>query len=78
LLFSFVGAAKSPAAPYKCPTYTVQQPSSFTLGHTLLPKKKVGRLWAPQNCSTKGEGFDLKYFGGEVVEGKKMLFQAYI
>jgi hypothetical protein len=26
----------------------------------------------------RGEGFDLKYFGGEVVEGKKMLFQAYI
>jgi hypothetical protein len=26
----------------------------------------------------RGKGFDLKYFGGEVVEGKKMLFQAYI
>ena len=30
-----------------------------------------------QNCSIKGEGFDLKSFGGEVVEGKKMLFQIF-
>ena len=28
----------------------------------------------PKNCSTKGEGFGLKFFGGEVVEGKKILF----
>ena len=25
----------------------------------------------------RGEGFDLKSFGGEVVEGKKMLFQTF-
>jgi len=41
--------------------------------------KKVLRPWAPpKNCSTKGGGFDLKYFGGEVVQGKKMRFQAFI
>jgi len=41
--------------------------------------KKVGRLWAPpKNYSTKGGGFDFKYFGEEVVQGKKMLFQAFI
>jgi len=38
----------------------------------------VGRPWAPpKNCSTKGEGFGLKSFGGEVVEGKKMLFHTF-
>ena len=42
-------------------------------------EKKVWRLWAPpKNCSTKGGDFDLKYFGEEVVQGKKMLFQVFI
>jgi len=38
----------------------------------------VERPWAPpKNCSTKGEGFGLKSFDGEVVEGKKMLFHTF-
>jgi hypothetical protein len=32
----------------------------------------------PKIALLRGEGFELKYFGGEVVEGKKMLFQAFI
>ena len=28
----------------------------------------------PKIALLRGKGFDLKYFGGEVVEGKKMLF----
>ena len=89
----FVGTAHSLAAPgvaicrggsitsrpYKCCTYKRLQPSSFSSGHSLLPEKKMlGRPWAPsKNCSTKEEGFSLKSFGGEVVEGKKMLFHTF-
>jgi hypothetical protein len=32
-------------------------------------------LTPSHNCSTKRRGFDLNSFGGELVEGKKMLFQ---
>jgi hypothetical protein len=59
--------------------YTAQQPPSFTLGHTLLSKKRLGGFgFLLKIALLWGEGFDLKYFGGEVVEGKKILFQAYI
>jgi hypothetical protein len=34
-------------------------------------------LGTSKNCSTKGRGFGLKSFGGEVVKGKKMLFQTF-
>ena len=47
----------------------------------LYSYKLVGSatLWAPpKNCSTKGEGFGLKSFGGEVVEGKKILFHTFL
>ena len=85
----FVGAAHSPAVPgvaicrggsipsriYKC-TYKRVQPPSFSSGHSLLPEKKglggLGHL--PKIALLRGEGFDLKSFGREVVEGKKMLF----
>jgi hypothetical protein len=55
-----------------------KQPPSFSSDHSLKLAKKVGRPWAPlKNCFTKGEGFDLKSFGGKLVKGKKMLFQAF-
>ena len=87
----FIGAAHSAAAPgvtiyrgvsitslpYKCPTYKNLQP---LLPPRVTPtyEKKVERPWAPlKNYSTKGEGFGLKSFGGEVVKGKKMLFHTF-
>jgi hypothetical protein len=50
---------------------------TFFLLEPLTPscKKRLGGLGLlPKNCSTKGEGFDPNFFGGELVEGKKMLF----
>ena len=45
---------------------------------TPTSERKVGRPWAPpKNYFTRGEGFDLKFFGGEVVEDKKMLFHIF-
>jgi hypothetical protein len=89
----FVGVAHLPAAsivvifrdgsitsrPYKCSTYKRLEPPSFSSSHSLLPKKKrLRRLWTPpKNCSTKGGDLGLKSFGGEVVEGKEMLFQTF-
>jgi hypothetical protein len=35
----------------------------------------VGLGLPPKNCSFEGGGFDFNSFGGEIVEGKKMLFQ---
>jgi hypothetical protein len=51
-------------------------PSSFSSSHSLhLAKKRLGGLGLlPKNFSTKGECFDLNSFGGELVEGKKILF----
>jgi hypothetical protein len=43
--------------------------------HNPTREEKVGRPWRPP--TTKGEVLISKYFGGEVVEGKKMLFQAF-
>jgi hypothetical protein len=50
---------------------------SSSSSHSLhLAKKRMGGLGLLlKNCSTKEEGFDLNFFGGELVEGKKMLFQ---
>ena len=41
-------------------------------------KKRWGGLGdLPKITLLRGEGFGLKSFGGEVVEGKKMLFQTF-
>ena len=72
-------AAQSPATPINKPR--IKTCSPFFLLGSLTPthEKKVGRPWAPpKTCSTKGEGFGLKSFGGEVVEGKKMLFHTFL
>ena len=49
---------------------------SSSSGHSLQPVKErwggLGHL--PKIILLRGEGFGLKSFGGEVVEGKKMLF----
>jgi hypothetical protein len=52
----------------------------FLLGSlTSTRKKRFGRPWAPPKIALlSGGGFDLKSFGGELVEGKKMLFQPFI
>ena len=66
--------------PYKWPTYKPNC-STFFLLRSLTPirERKVGRPWAPnKTCSTKGKGFGLKSFGGDVVEGKKMLFHTFL
>jgi hypothetical protein len=90
----FVGTTHSPATPtvaicrggsitsrpYKCSTYKRLQSPSFSSGHSLFPKKKslggLGHL--PKITLLRGEGFGLKSFGREVVEGKKMLFQTFL
>jgi hypothetical protein len=80
LLCPFVGAAKTPAAPTNA-RHTYRAATTFFLLGTLSPNReeKIGRPWAPpKNCSTKGGGFNLKYYGGEVVKGKKILFQIFI
>ena len=51
----------------------------FLLG-SLAPthERKMGRPWAPPKIALlRREGFGLKSFGGEVVEGKKMLFHIF-
>ena len=66
--------------PYKCCTYKRLQPPSSSSGHSLLPEKKglggLGHL--PKNSLLREEGFGLKSFGGEAVEGKKMLFHTFL
>jgi hypothetical protein len=62
------------------PTIYIAAATFFLLG-SLSPtqEEKVGRPWAPpKNCSTKGGGFDLKYFGEEVVEGKNTILSLYL
>jgi hypothetical protein len=79
-LCPFVGAAKTPAAPTNA-RHIYRAVTTFFLLRTLSPtrEEKIGRLWAPpKNCSTKGGGFDLKYYGGEVVKSKKIIFQVFI
>jgi len=56
------------------------QPPSSSSGHSLLPEKKgSGGLGYLQKIALlRGEGFGLKSFGGEVVEGKKILFYTFL
>jgi hypothetical protein len=51
--------------------------SSSSSSHSLHLAKKGWEAvdFSQKNCSTKREGFDLNSFGGELVEGKKILFQ---
>ena len=73
-----VGAAQSPAAPTDGARINSSHPF-FHLGTHSSTQKKVERPWAPpKNCSTKGEGFDLKSFNGEALKGKEMLLQLFI
>ena len=75
----FVGAAQSPAAPTNAPPYKTAAAPSSSSGHSLQPVKErwggLGHL--PKIALLRGEGFGLKSFGGEVVEGKKMLFHTF-
>jgi hypothetical protein len=56
----------------------LQPPSSFS-GHSLLLEQKglrgLGHL--PKIALLRGRGFALKSFGGEVVDGKEMVFQIF-
>ena len=65
--------------PYKCPPYKTDVAPSSSSGHSLQPVKErwggLGHLL--KIALLRGEGFGLKSFGGEVVEGKKMLFQTF-
>ena len=65
--------------PYKCPPYKIDATPSSSSGHSLQPVKKrwggLGHL--PKIALLRGEGFGLKSFSGEVVEGKKMLFHTF-
>ena len=75
----FVGAAQSPAAPTNDPH--IKQLQHFFLLGSLTPthERKVGRPWAPpKSALLRREDFGLKSFGGEVVEGKKMLFHTFL
>ena len=75
----FVGAAQSPAAPTNNPHIKQTTAHSFSSGHSLQPVKErwggLGHL--PKIALLRGEGFGLKSFGGEVVEGKKILFHTF-
>ena len=89
----FIGPTQSPAAPgvaicrggsitsrpYKCFTYKRLQPPFSSSDHSLIPEKKgLGGLRHLQKIALlRGEDFGLKSFGGEVVEGKKMLFHTF-
>ena len=70
--------AQSPPAP----TNACKKAATFffLLGSlTLTQEKGLGTPWAPppKIALLRGEGFGLKSFGGEVVEGKKMLFHTF-
>ena len=75
----FVGAAPSPAAPTNDPRIKQIAAPSSSSGHSLQPVKKrwggLGHL--PKIALLRGEGFGLKSFGGEVVDGKKILFHTF-
>ena len=75
----FVGAAQSPAAPTNDPHINQTTAPSSSLGHSLqLVKERWGGLGhLPKIALLRGEGFGLKSFDGEVVEGKKMLFHTF-
>ena len=51
----------------------------FHLGHSLqTEKKRLEALGSSQKLLYYGEGFDLKYFGKEIIECKKIIFQVFI
>ena len=72
-------ATQSPAVPTTNPHIKQTAAPSFSSGHSLQPVKErwggLGHL--PKIALLRGEGFSLKSFGGEVVEGKKMLFHTF-
>ena len=76
----FVGAAPSPAAPINDSHIKQTATPSFSLGHSFQPVKErwggFGHL--PKTALLRGEGFGLKSFGREVVDGKKMLFHTFL
>jgi hypothetical protein len=48
------------------------------LGHSLKPeKKRLGGLGLLPKIALARGGFGLQSFGGDVVEGKKILFQPF-
>ena len=65
--------------PYKWPTYKKTASPSYSSGHSLQPVKEMwgGLGHLPKIALLREEGFDLKSFGGEVVEGKKILFHIF-
>ena len=65
--------------PYKCPPYKTDVTPSSSSGHSLkLMKERWGGLGhLPKIALLRGECFGLKFFDGEVVEGKKMLFHTF-
>ena len=72
----FVGAALSPAAPTNDPHIKQTASPSFSSGYSLQPVKERwrGLRHLSKIALLRGEGFDLKSFGGEITDGKKMLF----
>ena len=73
----FVGATQSPAAPTNNPHIkNLQHLPSPRITRSLQPVKErwrgLGHL--PKIALLRREDFGLKSFGGEVIEGKKMLF----
>ena len=72
-------ATQSPAAPTNNPHIKQTTAPSSSSGHLLQPVKERwrGLVHLPKNALQRGEGFGLKSFGGEVVNGKKMLFHTF-
>ena len=74
----FVGTAQSPATPTNVPR--IKNCSPFFVLGSLTPthEKRYGGLGQfPKIALLREKGFGLKSFGGEVVEGKKILFQTF-
>ena len=75
----FVGVAQSPAAPTNDPHINQAATPFSSSSHSLQPVKErwggLGHL--PKIALLRGKGFGLKSFGGEVVDGKKMLFHTF-
>ena len=75
----FVGVAQLAVAPTNDPHIKQTATHSSSSGHSLQPVKEMWRGLGhlPKNALLRGEGFGLKFIGGEVVEGKKMLFHTF-
>ena len=65
--------------PYKYSPYKTDGAPSFYSGHSLQPviERWGGLGHILKIALLRGECFGLKSFGGEVVEGKKMLFHTF-